>query len=54
MNFYYLTGGNLEDIGECIKMAMDDHVRMLQEESKMMVKSKTEQDPVPIEGDDPF
>lgn len=54
MNFYYLTGGKCNNIKECIKMALDDHVRLLREETKIMERLRSEEAPTPVGGDDPF
>jgi len=54
MNFYYLTGGNTKDFKVCIKMALADHVRLLQEETRIMKRLRKEDAPVPAGGEDPF
>lgn len=39
---------------ECIRMALANHVRLLQEELKIMEKVRSEDAPTPARGDDPF
>lgn len=53
-NFYYLTGGDLNDIKECIKLALADHVRLLKEETKIVERLRTANAPQPVSGSDPF
>lgn len=48
LNFYYLTGGITRDLKLCIKMALDDHVRLLKEDVKIMKRLKTEEAPTPV------
>lgn len=55
MNFYWLTGGNTQDMRVCIKMALDDHVKMLQQDVAAMEKLRKEMEaPTPVRGEDPF
>ena len=40
LTYWYLFGGNEKDMKTCIKLALEDHVKLLQEEASMISISK--------------
>jgi len=45
LNYWYLFGGNIRDMKKCIEIALEDHVKLLQEEAEMMGRAKIKEEP---------
>ena len=45
LNFWHLTGGKTKDLKECIKMALVDHVKLLQEEEEIIQRLQKREAP---------
>jgi hypothetical protein len=53
LTYWYLFGGSAKTLNECIKMALEDHVKLCQEEAALM--SRESEAPTPVSGEpDPF
>ena len=54
LTFYYLFGGPVREFKKCLKIALEDHVRMVQEEAVIMGKISNSTLPIVREEYDPF